>query len=430
MVNTNANGCSTMEAIEVNNILAPADQPTITTNAPICAGEDLILQTSSSGVLFEWIGPLGSSQTTLQKPGLTTTVGSTTLSPDNEAYLAGDWSVRVTDVNGCVAEVSLAVPVIIHEIPTAVASNAGEICIGDAAQLFANSYDEAIYEWRIAGNSEIISSMQNPEFANQLQTTVYELIVIVNGCSSPVDSTTVVVREPLQAAPYVSYLLDTDCSVANLQLFANEAINQEVESYAWTGPNGFTSSVPNPTIANASSIHNGVYELTLTDFFGCSMIFSTENIDIIPNVVAEPIISHSGPACAGGEIILSVPVYSGSSVSYNWDINGLNITGQNTNQLIISPVSSSNEGIYRVSVTVDGCTLTSDDYILDVFEMPTLAPNFSLTDNCEGGTLTLFSNADNYNGEIVYEWTGPNGFTSSAPNPVIPNINTEDNGLS
>ena len=42
-----------------------------------------------------------------------------------------------------------------------------------------------------------------------------------------------------------------------------------MDTYSWTGPNGFTSSLQNPTIPNASLIHAGFYNLEVT-LNGCS----------------------------------------------------------------------------------------------------------------------------------------------------------------
>jgi hypothetical protein len=41
-------------------------------------------------------------------------------------------------------------------------------------------------------------------------------------------------------------------------------------NYNWVGPNSFTSNVQNPNINNASTIHSGIYTLTVNDGNGCS----------------------------------------------------------------------------------------------------------------------------------------------------------------
>ena len=107
----------------VDSISQAAELPTITSNGPICEGENLVLSSNSSGINFDWIGPLGGSQTTLQNnAALSTNTGSTTIAAGSEAYLSGSWSVLVTDASGCIAE-SLPIDIIINEIPIAEAFN-------------------------------------------------------------------------------------------------------------------------------------------------------------------------------------------------------------------------------------------------------------------------------------------------------------------
>src|SRR5206468_5802502 len=55
------------------------------------------------------------------------------------------------------------------------------------------------------------------------------------------------------------------CSGQTLNLSANTA----APSYSWTGPNGFGSTLQNPSIANATTAATGTYSLTVTSN-GCT----------------------------------------------------------------------------------------------------------------------------------------------------------------
>ncbi|CAM4081839.1 MULTISPECIES: T9SS type B sorting domain-containing protein [Flavobacterium] len=57
-------------------------------------------------------------------------------------------------------------------------------------------------------------------------------------------------------------------------------------SYAWTGPNGFTSTDQNPIIPNVTSLNNGQYSCTITGTGGCD---DTVTIDIIVGDSEAPI---------------------------------------------------------------------------------------------------------------------------------------------
>ena len=66
-------------------------------------------------------------------------------------------------------------------------------------------------------------------------------------------------------------------------------------TYSWTGPNGFTSNVQNPSIVNVSTAAAGTYTVTVTDGNGCSSSATTSvTITALPTAS----ISYSGsPFC-------------------------------------------------------------------------------------------------------------------------------------
>ena len=81
--------------------------------------------------------------------------------------------------------------------------------------------------------------------------------------------------------------------------------------------------------------------------------------------------------------------------------------------------------LYQVTVTVDGCVLTSDTYTIDVLTQPTATPIATATPLCEDDILSLTANGTDV---VSYAWSGPNGFSSNAENPTIENITVENNG--
>src|SRR6185369_5264830 len=83
--------------------------------------------------------------------------------------------------------------------------------------------------------------------------------------------------------------------------------------YAWTGPNGFTSSQQNPSITNATAANAGTYSVTVT-VDGCTSAAGTTNV--VVNTVTTPTPSNGGPYCEGATIQLSTPTISGAT--YSW----------------------------------------------------------------------------------------------------------------
>jgi|GEM_PF-3181111 len=424
-----ANGCSTTSTVLVENILPSPPVPVLTISTPVCDGEDLMLTTSSTGQQFEWIGPLGDDPATLALPGLTTSSDTTLISPGSDAYLSGDWQLRLIDTNNCVSALSAPVNLEILPVPVAIPTHSGDVCQGGAVQLFANPIPGAAYEWRFAADSVIFSTQANPSIANLTDTTSFELTATINGCSSEAASITVNVLPPPVAVPEAATFLNPDCSPSALQLFAN-VTGSEPLTFAWTGPNNFSSGISDPVISNISPANNGIYELTVTDVSGCTATYATDLVTIVPNQFAEAVITAPSTACVGEDIELIVNPYSGDSVTYVWMKDGVALSAIDSNHLIINSISLADAGFYKVRVSVDSCVIESQEVFLPVLDQATIAPSFQLTaPACEGGTLELFANPGTGSGNSSFQWTGPGGFTSNLQNPVISNISIAGNGV-
>ena len=112
----------------------------------------------------------------------------------------------------------------------------------------------------------------------------------------------------------------------------------------------------------------------IVDANGCQSAVNSLEVDGVEAAVAEPVITSSGPACNGESITLTVPAYVGSNVNYAWTTPAgfTGITGQNSNVLIISPVDGTiHTGNFSVVVTVDDCTVSSEEFAVEIFDAPT-----------------------------------------------------------
>ena len=399
------------------------ETPTIDVGGPYCEGEDIVLSTSTPGTMFEWIGPLGASQQTLMMPGLTTTTGTTTIPSSSATYLAGDWSVRVTDAFGC-SYTSEVAPIEIFESAISLPRNNGPICEdGGDIQLIGNEVAGAVYNWYIgdpnAGGILFSTDMSPTLFSPEVSSTEYYLVIELNGCASPAVATTVEVTAKPESSPIAVFNLRPDCSLEDLLLESN-AVGAGPFEYLWTGPNNFISTEMNPSIMNITEDGNGSYTLVLTDANGCEST-STVEINNISNPQAQPVIATQGISCDEGSIVLSTQAYFGTNVTYTWTTpNGdvTNISGLNTNEITISPVDVDiHDGDYIVTVVVDNCTVTSAPFNLEILDEPLAAqPGAVSTGVCVGENIQLQSPVAS-----AYLWSGPNAFTSELQFPVIEN---------
>ncbi|HWZ16922.1 MAG TPA: gliding motility-associated C-terminal domain-containing protein, partial [Mucilaginibacter sp.] len=181
--------------------------------------------------------------------------------------------------------------------------------------------------------------------------------------------------------------------------------------YSWTGPNGFASNLQNPQIPNATTQFSGVYSLIET-VNGCSSDVGTVTVRV-NQTPAAPVLTSNSPACAGSTLNLTASTIAGATYSWTGP-NGFTSTLQNP---VINNVSVSATGTYSVTATVNGCPSPTGTIQVLVNPVPTAPVITTNSPICAGSTLTL--SAKSIPGS-TYQWTGPNGFTSTLQNITIP----------
>ena len=228
------------------------------------------------------------------------------------------------------------------------------------------------------------------------------------GCS-PVVQTVKVETVPPLPVPTVSNSSPV-CSGNTLKLFASAVAGA---AYQWTGPNGFTSTLQNPVIPNATIADAGNYSVTIT-LNGCTSSASTTTAVINP-APPLPTVSSNSPLCVGGTLLLTAS--SSPGASYSWTgPNSFTSFAQNPS---IQNVQLKDTGTYTVIATMNGCSSAAASVYVIVN-----APQTPVAENngpvCEGQSLNFTCTA--INGATSYSWTGPNGFSATTQNPVITNV--------
>ncbi|MFZ2911954.1 MAG: T9SS type A sorting domain-containing protein [Candidatus Absconditicoccaceae bacterium] len=170
------------------------------------------------------------------------------------------------------------------------------------------------------------------------------------------------------------------CEGSNLSLYVG-ATNGS--SYAWTGPNGFSSNMQNPVITNASIINSGNYVVTVS-LNSCS---TTANTDA--SVVASPNANISGDLdiCVGENTTLT----ASGGTNYLWS------TGATTPSINVTPYTTTT---YSVVVTASGgCSETVfATVIVNSYAVITIAA--SNNNICDGESVILTAS-----GATTYLWS-------------------------
>jgi hypothetical protein len=395
---TSAAGTTT---VVVNPIPAT---PTASNGGPYCDGGTIALSTPAvAGATYAWTGPNGFTSS-LQNP---TRSSATTAD-------AGIYSVTVT-VSGCTSAAGTTSVVVNATPSTPTASNGGPYCAGATIALSTPTVAGATYAW--TGPNGFTSSLQNPtrSSATTADAGIYSVTVTVSGCPSAAGTTTVVVN-PIPATPTASNG-GPYCDGGTIALSTPTVAGA---TFAWSGPNGFTSSLQNPTRSSATTVDAGIYSVTVT-VSGCTSAAGMTSV-VVNATPSPPTASNGGPYCAGATIALSTPTVAGATYAWTGP-NGFTSALQNPTR---SSATTADAGIYSVTVTLSGCTSAAGATTVVVNATPATPTASNGGPYCEGATISLSTPTV---AGATYAWTGPNGFTSSLQNPTRSSATTADAGI-
>jgi len=184
-------------------------------------------------------------------------------------------------------------------------------------------------------------------------------------------------------------------------------------NYAWTGPNGFNSSLQNPSIPNITANNAGTYGLTIS-FSGSTCTFSnlTESVVINPTPLIN-LLSTSNSSCYNSDNgTITVGATGGQPINYLWS-NG------NTS----STINNLSPGLYTITVQ-DSYTCVNDT-IFPITEPDTLVSAVVITSNFNGQNISCFNAADGAvlasatGGTAPYTYLWSNGQTNAAATGLI-----------
>jgi gliding motility-associated-like protein len=164
-----------------------------------------------------------------------------------------------------------------------------------------------------------------------------------NGCTATQNATIV-----SPAALVLNNSVITDASCNNI---ADGAVDVTVTggttpyNYAWSGPNGYTSTSEDPT-----GLFFGTYTLIVTDANGCS---STSTVVVNPLITLNANAGSDTSLCASGSLVLDASA-STNATTFAWFILPANTQIGNQSSVNISvPLGTTS---YVVVITNGGCT--------------------------------------------------------------------------
>ncbi len=414
VVDTSGNSASCTTSVRVE---MEAPQPTVTPG--ICEGGPVQLFANppapTTGYTYRWTGPNGFMS-----------MQANPIIPATSSANQGTYVVEITGPTGC--KVSGSVLLNLTNLPTQpILQMPSLICEGTTLTLQTQPFTGSVvvYSWFrgtpdnavLAGTTTVpILQIPNPP------PGVYQYFVRVSadGCLSLPSE----VKEVTVQARPIAQITPAGISVCTCEAISlHTPIQGSGIVYAWSGPGGFSSSLPSPLVTScAQNVNAGTYTL-IVSVNGCASLPATATVEVRPKP-AKPQIAGNGAICAGNALTLAcnnVP----SATEYRWFSPQAVMTTTSVNTLVIASASpSEHAGEWRLQVVQNGCVSDlSDAYVVQIQNFPDLTAT-SNSPICQGNMLTL--SASSTAQEVTFRWEGPNNFQAIGAQV---NTNTPATGL-
>lgn len=324
---------------------------------------------------------------------------------------AAVYNFQVEDVCGNILNSSFEV-----NIPNPLEITPSTICQGQPVSLSVPNFDFLQYQWWKGTNTTIILSTTNSLIFNSFNASTdagtYYVSTVYNGnpnsCLNSVLSFTISSQgfNPQAGNDASLSYCGTQGTLDLFSLlqgnFTTDGTWQEVTSSGMLSGSNWDSS----------SVVDGIYQFTYRVDGNCDLFDeSLINIEIKP--IPDVPIASLDPVLCNGQV-LNLYASTVQNASYSWlGPNNFSSTEQNPQ---ISSISSTINGVYTVKALVNGCESGTSSVTVVVNALP----EFNLEKACVNSRFLLTAVVVNNSFDTTlatFNWTGPNGFTSTG-NPI------------
>lgn len=402
----------------VTNVLNSFNYVTMNTNCWMSNGAfDLQLGTcrSPSSVTQFWSCPLNSTGTcTFSNLSVMGDLGSclsaTSCTPQNLSFTMRFYQCKLNAFvcnNICIAAQSAwTITLEGKTVEIGSISPSQNICQGQSASLTAQAafgIGPYSYSWspgNISGQTVTVSPSS---------TTTYT-VTATDACGNTSTSTTTV---NVIAGNNPGFTINPNPACVNGSVTVNGSGSGPASAYDWQFTGAITPTVNNQQFNTIQYPSSGTYAITLNYQSGSCLFPVTQNITINPNFTPSVTITANpgNVICAGQTVTFTAtPVGGGTSPSYQWKRNGLNV---GTNSHVFSSSTLNNGDIITVLMTSnDPCTITATATAtaITMTVNPVLVPGVNITTSpsniiCSGQNVTFTANPTNPGSNPVYQWS-------------------------
>jgi len=344
---TNSTGCKTAAVDTVSvTVNAKPSLPTINISGTttFCEGSSVELSVINNPALtYQW-----------ENNGIAIT-GATAY--NYNVQNSGVYSLKITNAGGChIRSEDITVNVLTApSAPLISTSRNPEFCEGDSVVLSVTNIAGCSYEWKLNGGAVGSDSSQ---FIAKNKGEYNLVVTNTNLCSVSSSNSVNVVVNTLPTAGTVNLSgSSTFCEGGSVTLSISSTTGY---SYNWRNEYG---PIPDATTTSYTASSQGIYQLDITNSYGCVARTLPVNVTVKPMPYVPVITSDNYQA---GECMGETPIrlYVDQEVpgyNYQWYRNGIPVAGET----LPNYEDFLTEGDYSLEADLDGCTAESN--IMNVY---------------------------------------------------------------
>jgi len=351
------------------------------------------------------------------------TFSSSTLSNNNTV------SVVMTSTASCANPPSVtATPVTMQVSSTltpsvSITANPGNtICAGTAVSFTANPVNGGTpaYQWQLNGTN--ISGANAATFSSSTLANGNQVRVIMTSgaaCASPATATspaiTFTVTPSILPSVSITTSPGTTVCAGTMVTFTASAVNGGTPTYQWQVNGTNITGATGPALSSSTLANGDVVSVTMNSTANCAVPASVSaspiTLTVSPSLTPSVTVSANPGTniCAGQAVTFSASPVNGGSPSYQWQVNGNNVTGA-TGATFTSTALANGDAVAVVMTSTASCavpsTATAASLVMAV--SPPLTPSVSIAANpsvpiCAGSNITFTAPAVN-GGTPSYQW--------------------------
>lgn len=226
------------------------------------------------------------------------------------------------------------------------------------------------------------TTIANPLASGVTATTTYNVTADNGGCISAPAPVTITAGSALSSSATITPS-NTVCAGTAITISATGIGGGAPYTYAWTGPNGFTSTSASNPIAAASATDAGLYTVTVTDNCGATSISTvTLTVNALPVVTATP---PTSLYCAPGT---GITLTANGADTYVWSPAG-GLSATTGTSVVATP--SANTTYTVVGTDVNGCTASATAIVNSSAAITSVAATATPTTTCDGNSVLTAS---------------------------------------